>query len=120
MQPMSEMSPSELTVLRQISDTLVSLNSRMEGMEGGQRETLQRLVRLEERSQNTAKLEQRIEKIDAALSSRMNNHSDRIQSLEADRHRIEGASNVALWLNRLWPIFAAGIGVVGVFLGFKG
>ena len=113
---MSEMSQAELHLLEQISKNLSDLTARIADMDRTQRQTLERLVRLEERSSNTAKIESRVTDLDKAFRDRLNNHSDRLKELEAAQHRLEGASSVAEWAAKLWPIFAACLGAAGAYL----
>lgn len=113
-----DLTQAELHLLKQISDSLTALNSRMEASEAISRQLLERMVRLEERASNASKIEEHITKVESNVTTRLNGHSDRIASLEATRHRLEGASGVADMLNKLWPVFAAIFGAVGVYVGF--
>ncbi len=113
---MSEMSQAELHLLEQISKNLSDLTSRIADMDRTQRQTLERLVRLEERSSNTAKLESRMNDLDKGFRDRLNGHSERLKELEAAQHRLEGASGVAEWAAKLWPIFAATLGAAGAYI----
>lgn len=111
------MSEAEIQLLKQISESLAHLNSRMETNEAISRQTLERLVRLEERTAAGAKVDERIDKVEGLLTARLNGHSDRIAALEARGHRLDGASSAVEWANKLWPLFAATIGLVGIYLG---
>lgn len=118
MQPVSEMGTTQLRLLEQITESLNHLNSRMETSESISRHMLERMVVLEVNSNNIAKMEQHVAKVEGNLTTRINGHSDRIASLEASRHRLEGASGVVDVLNKAWPIFAAIFGAVGIYFGF--
>lgn len=118
---MSESStPNELVIqiLHQINSSLVTMAERMQGNEQTTSEVLQRLVSVEERIANTEKIEARIEKVETNLSTRLNNHSDRLQTVEARAHKQDGALGAVEWLNKLWPLFAAAIGLIGIYVGF--
>ncbi|WOE76334.1 hypothetical protein [Alterisphingorhabdus coralli] len=107
-----------IQLLENINKNLTQLNERMQSFEDRQADSLQRLVVLEERSSNTSRLEDRIDKVEEALTNRANNHSDRLTKVEALGHRLDGATSVVEWANKLWPLFAAVIGLVGVYMGF--
>lgn len=111
------MSDRELHLLEQISLNLAAITSQIAALDQVQRHTLERLVRLEERQANAAKVDERIDKMEQVLHERVNSHSDRIAALEARGHRLDGASSAVEWANKLWPLFAATIGLVGIYLG---
>jgi hypothetical protein len=110
---------AHLQVLQQITINLAAVTTQIAALDQIQRHTLERLVRVEERQANWSTVGERIDKIEGVLHDRLNSHSDRIMQLEARGHRLDGAGNVVDWLNKLWPIIAAAIGVIGVFLGFR-
>ncbi len=114
---MSEMSDREHHLLEQISLNLAAITAQLAALDQVQRHTLERLVRLEERQSNAAKVDERIDKVESILHERISSHSDRITTLEARGHRLDGASNAVEWANKLWPLFAATIGLIGIYLG---
>lgn len=137
------MSQIELQLLQQITKSLQQMTARLEGMDQIQRETLERLVRVEERSLTAAKVDERIDRVEQQLHDRLNSHSDRITGVEAQARvleertafipddqvkindleakfdKLEGAKGAVEWANRLWPLFAAVIGLVGIYIGLR-
>ena len=111
-----------LEVLKQINEGVaqmgVQMDTRFARNEALAQQANERLARLEAFAENTTRIEREIADLEASTTRRLNNHSDRITSLEARGHRMDGASSVAEWLSKLWPIFAAAFGAVGIYLGF--
>lgn len=112
------MSERELHLLEQISLNLAAITNQIATLDQVQRNTLERLVRIEERQSAASKVDERIDKVEEVIHNRINSHSDRLAALEARGYRLDGAGNAVEWLNKLWPMFAAGIGLLGVYLSF--
>lgn len=116
---MSELTTAELHLLKQITDSQERLTGALDEQRRLSAAIVERLVHVEARAENTATLESKIEGLRSEFTHRMNNHSDRLTGLEAVKNRIEGAKGLVDWLNKIWPLFAAGIGLIGIYLNYK-
>lgn len=105
-----------LAVLNQIDRSVNKLADRVQESEKTTSETV---IRLEERAADTHRLEERIEKLEGQQTERLNNHSTRLNILEASKHRIEGAGMAAGLAAKVWPIVTTLIGAGAAYLGFR-
>lgn len=56
----------------------------------------------------------------AALQEAMTNHDERINALEADRHRREGAIGLAEWIAKHWPFTILGSLIIAAVMWANG
>lgn len=105
--------------LRQIADGNKKLNSVLEGMQVEVRDVRERLIRIEASEfkveLSTAKAEiERLRKEDVAKLDL------RLEALETDKHRREGAISLVEWLGKHWPFTLLAGGLITVVLWANG
>ena len=96
-----------IEAVRQIGDNGKATNKLLEGMQTELRDVRERVIRIE-----ASEYKNTIIKVDA----RVDDLDERVEKLEADKHRRDGALGLVEWFGRNWPLVIGFAGLIGLLL----